>query len=338
MSASHYNVLVCGFTGIGKTSLIQAATKTGTVPDSAIGHAEATTRGFVSYETEANTYIDSEGLENGKSMDEFIDRISGEMNRRLDSGAEEALIHAIWFCVDGTRCRMQPRDRDFISRFAEKIVLVVTKSDDMRQTQFEGMSRELAGLIAPERTVFVSGLKRTGIQQLLDATQKVVEHSLVVAGQEIAEFRAKWNNYYAEKVSEVKSRCAEAADSYINWAAGRAAAVAISPLPLADLPVLAANEVYMIYKVGSAYGYSVDSTMITAILGAAGASFAGKLMASFIPGLKIAVAAATTYGVGKAAKYYFESGMTLDAKALKQKFNESKKEAGRIDWSKSNGD
>lgn len=40
------NILVCGKTGVGKTSLIQAVTHRGTVPDAAIGNGEATTEKF----------------------------------------------------------------------------------------------------------------------------------------------------------------------------------------------------------------------------------------------------------------------------------------------------
>ena len=44
-------ILVCGKTGIGKTSLIQAVTGRETVPDSAIGTGMPVTHGFTPYET-----------------------------------------------------------------------------------------------------------------------------------------------------------------------------------------------------------------------------------------------------------------------------------------------
>lgn len=326
------NILVCGFTGVGKTSLIQSVTKAGTVPDSAISDSVAATHGFVCYETDAAVFVDSEGLEPGQGMAAFIERISSEVERRLSLRCQDQVIHAIWYCIAGTQDRIQPSDKTFIREFSDKVLLVVTKTEDMREKQFKSLSAELSGLVAHERVVFVSGHKQTGLGQLIQATKNVAMRSMQESGHEIMCYEQKWQVYFAEKVAEVKDRCAQEADSYINWAAGRAAAVAINPFPLADLPVLAANEVYMIYKIGSAYGYSVDSTMIAGILGAAGASFAGKLLASFLPGVKIAVAAATTYGVGKAAKCYFESGMTLDEKALKRQFELAKKDGQAIKW------
>ena len=55
------NILICGKTGAGKTSLVQAVTHAGTVPDEAIGDAEATTRGFDVYETDIANFIDCGG-------------------------------------------------------------------------------------------------------------------------------------------------------------------------------------------------------------------------------------------------------------------------------------
>ena len=125
------------------------------------------------------------------------------------------------------------------------------------------------------------------------------------------------------------------ADSYINWAAGRAAAIALVPLPLADVGPLIANEVYMLYKLAELYGIAADNTVITMLLGCAGGSIAGKIGASFLPFLKVPIAAAVTYGVGKAAKAYFESDMTLDEEALRQEFLAGEREAKKKDWKQS---
>ena len=105
--------------------------------------------------------------------------------------------------------------------------------------------------------------------------------------------------------------CDKKADEYILWGAGRAAAIAISPIPLSDVAPLVANEGYMIYRLAETYGFTIDKSVVTMLLGVAGGSFAGMLLSSFLPGLKIAVAAGVTYAVGKMSKAYFASGMTL---------------------------
>ena len=97
---------------------------------------------------------------------------------------------------------------------------------------------------------------------------------------------------------------------------------------------LMANEAYMIYKLADAYGYSIDKTVITMLAGIAGGSIVGKIGASFLPFLKVPINAGVTYAVGKAAKAYFGSGMTLSRDSLLDVFTNARKEADTIDWNK----
>ena len=117
-----------------------------------------------------------------------------------------------------------------------------------------------------------------------------------------------------------------------QMAAGRAAAIAFIPLPLADVTPLIANEIYMIYKLAGLYGIATDNTVISMLLGCAGGSIAGKIGASMLPFLKIPIAAAVTYGVGKTAKAYFESDMTLNEDDLRKEFLAAEREAKNKKW------
>ena len=56
------------------------------------------------------------------------------------------------------------------------------------------------------------------------------------------------------------------------------------------------------------------------------------LLSSFLPGLKIAVAAGVTYAVGKMSKAYFASGMSMESDELRNVFTSARKEADTIDW------
>ena len=44
------------------------------------------------------------------------------------------------------------------------------------------------------------------------------------------------------------------ADDYVIWGAGRAVAITMLPLPIADIGTLMANEAYMIYRIAETYG------------------------------------------------------------------------------------
>ncbi|MBQ6474325.1 MAG: hypothetical protein IJJ33_20255 [Victivallales bacterium] len=92
--------------------------------------------------------------------------------------------------------------------------------------------------------------------------------------------------------------------------------------------------------VAESYGYSIDSSVVAMLTGVAGASFVGLLAASLLPFLKVPIAAGVTYAVGKTAKVYFATGMTLTKEQLKAEFGRFRKEADGIDWKEraANGD
>ena len=188
------NILICGKTGAGKTSLIQAVTHAGTVPDEAIGDAEATTRGFDVYETEIANFIDCEGMEPGQTVDEYSGFIMGEVVKRLDSDSVENLVHNIWYCVDGSGARIQSADARLIGQFSDKVLLVVTKAETLRKEQIEAMMSQLLDLLPAERIVMVSSLNRTGLVQLLNKAQEMTARAINGANEELLNFRRRWNN------------------------------------------------------------------------------------------------------------------------------------------------
>jgi predicted GTPase/uncharacterized protein (DUF697 family) len=327
------NILVCGKTGVGKTSLIQAVTHRGTVPDAAIGNGEATTEGFDLYETEIANFIDSEGMNPGtQSVDEYADFILGEVLHRLDSDEEENLIHNIWYCIDGSGARVQEADARLIRTFSDNVLLVVTKSELMRKEQAESMMNSLLKLIDRDRIVMVSAENKSGLKQLLAKTEKISMESMAAAEQELDSFRERWDDYYGNMLSDWTSRTSDEADEYIYWGAGRAAAIALIPIPLADITPLVINEGYMVYRIAGVYGYAIDKTIISMLIGVTGASITGKVLASFLPVLKIPIAAGITYGLGVAAKAFFESEMTLTPGQLKDEFLTAEKAARKMKW------
>ena len=202
----------------------------------------------------------------------------------------------------------------------------------MRKEQIEDMMAELLKLLPREQIVLVSAENKTGLAQLVAKARAMSMDAMSAAEDEIEAFQDRWQEYYDSMLDDWRESVADEADSYINWAAGRAAAIAIVPLPLVDVIPLIANETYMIYRLAEVYGIPVDDTIITMILGCAGGSIAGKLAASLLPILKIPIAAGITYGVGKAAKAFFESDMKLNETELRETFLEAEREAKKREW------
>ena len=326
-------ILVCGKTGIGKTSLIQAVTGRETVPDSAVGAGAPVTRGFTAYETDAAIYIDAEGMEPGKqTVEEYRKFLASEMVDRLAAGRADDVVTNVWYCIDGSGARVTPADRELVTSFGDKVVLVVTKSEIMRKSQFEAMGQEVGSLVPSERVLMVSSAKELGLDRLIDVTKQMVTAS--TAASDLAAFEAAWNGYYASRQTRWREMCDSEADSYIRWGAGRSFAIALPcALPLSDMIPLSINEAYMIMRIGSVYGETAGKNIIAMLSGIAAGSFAGKFIATLMPpGLKSVVAASVTYGLGKAAKAYFRSGKKLSVDQLRDEFKRAKKEGKSQEW------
>ena len=326
-------ILVCGKTGAGKSSLIQAMTHEGTVPDSAISDSKPCTKGFDVYETEIATFVDAEGYEPGKPIDEYASFILKEMKERVASEKVTQVITSIWYCLDGSGGRVQDGDKAFLKKLgSSRVKLVVTKSEIIRDDQRKALADALLGLIKPDRIIYVSSHRKDGLETLSKYINKDAIFAGKFASKQIEDYTRRVEEYYRKLIREWEERIDEEADSIIHWGAGRAAAIAIIPIPLADVVPLLTNETYMIYRLGNLYGFSVGENILSTLTGVAGASLAGKLIASFLPGLKIAIAAGITYGVGKAAKSFFKSGMTLSQEELKREYERAKDEAKKTNW------
>jgi uncharacterized protein (DUF697 family)/ethanolamine utilization protein EutP (predicted NTPase) len=236
-------------------------------------------------------------------------------------------IHCLWYCIDGST-GIELGDIGFVRNANKNTLVVITKSELMNREQKQMLTEMLGEYIDPDRIVVVSAEEKIGLDKLLDKTYGICIKMVA----DPVEFEKYWINNFQPLKEEYRRNSSIDADGYINWAAGRAAAIALTPLPLADAAPLIINDVYMIHKLASLYGIAADKKTVSMIMGCSGGTIAGKLAATLIPGLKVPIAAGITYGIGKAAKAYFESGMTITSDDLKRKYLDGEREAKKIDW------
>jgi WD40 repeat protein len=139
-------ILIVGFTGAGKTSLLQATFGPGMVPDSRIGHGGPTTRAFDLYENKSLRVFDSQGLEPGEVVEErFIRQVDMFLDQLRKDPDVDRHVHVVWYCIDGTRARVTPCDVRLIQRLWNPVIVLITKSDITRPDQYRALADALAG-------------------------------------------------------------------------------------------------------------------------------------------------------------------------------------------------
>ncbi len=133
---------------------------------------------------------------------------------------------------------------------------------------------------------------------------------------------------------------AQACEPIIHAAAKRASVAGAIPVPGADLVVVTAIQVKLIRDIAAVHDAEIDKEVALFIIGELLSGGMRSFVrwgaealkaAGWIPGAQIAeaailavgavVAGATTFGVGKAAIQYFQSGRSLDSGALRMVFD-----------------
>lgn len=117
----------------------------------------------------------------------------------------------------------------------------------------------------------------------------------------------EYNNETLAQATNVQ----EEVETICRWAAARAAGIAA--LPSFTYAGLLANDVYMVSRIAQAYGVCPAKEGVTSFLVGLGGSAVAALVCTVVPTviLRVPVAAAITYGVGKIAAQWIEEGMPV---------------------------
>ena len=115
----------------------------------------------------------------------------------------------------------------------------------------------------------------------------------------------EYNNETLAQATNVQ----EEVEMICRWAAARAAGIAA--LPKFNYVGLLANDVYMVSRIAQVYGVCPAKEGVTGFLVGLGGSAVAALVCTVVPTviLRVPVAAAITYGVGKMAAKWIEDGM-----------------------------
>jgi uncharacterized protein (DUF697 family)/GTP-binding protein EngB required for normal cell division len=303
------NIVVCGGTGTGKSSLINRFFG---IEIAKVGSGQPITKGMNKYEQENIPVIvyDTEGYEissasNGKVN--FDQKIKPEIEI-MNKGDLKDQIHLVWYCISITNHRVTNYDLENIEYFIKngmKTAVVFTQCDNDEEledgsgkdaTEFRKIIKEKF----PNINFFETSASNKNLVLDLDKLQEWSYESL-------GDDRLKESFISAQKVSisskkEAAYKIVKAASITVATSAG------FNPLPMSDSLLIMPQQIAMSVKISKIFGFDSFGENAKALLQSQLVSLAGKQLVTsltkFIPiagqVINASVAGSMTFALGTA--------------------------------------
>ena len=317
----HANLIIAGKTGVGKSTLINAAFREN-LAETGIG-APVTDEGSVRCYEKQNFPLriyDTIGLElNEERRKKSLELIKSTCNECKKENNADKFIHAMWYCVASDSDRLEPFEAEYINTVAEEIdvILVITKSYRKKHSKnfIDAIMKDYPGLKIKNSVVVLAQdetledcdsdeipRKSFGVDTLVEITAQIMPEAAQKA----------WCN--AQKAS-IKLKC-DKAHTLVLTTAAVSFGEGYMPLPFSDSMALIPTQITMLAGITAIFGITVSQNLlksiVTSLAGTAGATFVGKAIAAnllkLIPGVGTALggtisgatAAALTTALGEA--------------------------------------
>ena len=300
------NILVCGYTGSGKTSLIKAVLGD-LVPPSAIGAGAPKTMGYDCYENELVRIWDSKGLELGETEEEFTEQTRRFVRERQNDPDVDNHIHLIWYTIQGPGARVTDCDRNLIRHIfnPKNVIVVVTKNDAVRDLQRGPLKAAILEMGIPEERIFFTSDEEGGSQGCRELMLRSWE--MLPEAYKDAFMDAQRIDREA-KIKAVYDKDGKA-KGIITAATTAAVAVGVTPIPLSDAAILVPIQVGMIASLAALYGLRTEAIEKSAwpfVARLAGVMVSTSLL-KLIPGLGSVVNATVAGTITGAMGFYVKS-------------------------------
>lgn len=279
----HPNIIVCGKTGVGKSTLINNVFRED-LAETGIGRPVTQHLQEIKKPDVPVTLYDTKGLELSEEVQKQIkEEIIDIICESQKSFNEEDYIHAIWYCINSCSNRLEPLEADMIKELVSEVnvpvIIVMTQSLPNGQTKafkslVENMNLNASNIINVMAQDFEicegQVIEAYGLDTLVEATYNILPESVQ-------------RGFINAQKANISAK-ANAAKKYANGYIASAFATGFSPIPCSDAPVLIGLQVTMIAHITSIFGLPIDEGFIKAavssILGSASATIAGKFIVS----------------------------------------------------------
>lgn len=312
------NILVCGGTGVGKSSLINMIFGEDVAK---VGTGKPVTQKIDVFEREDIDVriFDSKGYEIGTEADkEFQENVIGLAEK---TGNPENKIHLIWYCIACNGARITDFDLSSLEAFHTAqipVAILLTKADLPSEEEVKALREALPNCL--KESIF----EVSSINQEYNHLEELIEWSI----NQFADEELKYSFVKAQTASLSKKW--NYSHKMISQHATGAFAVGFTPIPMSDAPLLVTNEIALLarilhlYDLGSATDVIKSTRFATAIgsLLSTGGKAAVSALIKLIPGAGTLVGGLISGSIGAAITFAFgESTSAIGYNITKLKIN-----------------
>jgi len=310
------NILVCGGTGTGKSSLINYLFGE-RVAD--VGSGKPVTNEVRKYASETASVVlyDTVGYEVGEEQQKnFYARVIEFVKQRNRRPTIAEHIHLVWYCLSTASKRVTDTDLRIIRELSKltKLAVVLTQVD-------EGTAQEVADLQAavkaalPERPLFLVSVderiprEKLGWDKLVEWSLKNLDSGLRLAFTQALDHQLELKRIEADKLIR-------------RYVIAAGAAVA-SPLPMTDSAALLAIQTTMATHIFNFWGIDQGSEKIkklfVSVVVANIGRLASRMLLKLVPGVGTITNLVVNTGVATSFTYAFGRAMNELCYKLAQK-------------------
>lgn len=314
------NILICGQTGAGKSSIVNFIFKDDVAK---VCNAEPCTTDITLYKGEDVNIYDSEGYEMGKEehykeilFDNFLCK-----NEHKGIDGDES-VHVVWYVINGAGKKITDYDALLLKRIlAEKykVCIIISQIDQMTMTQLNELvngAKAITNCIV-NVPIFRTSTDRAAIEYRDGNGNKLTDWDELVEWS-IAQMPDMCKDRFASALKRGLKEKRESASKRINKSAMEAAVVGASPIPFSDAVLLVPIQAALIFSVLRIYGIQIGGGegVVGSLLTTLGIQNLGRTTAAnlikLIPGagpvvgatINASVAAAFTTAIGKATDIF----------------------------------